>query len=52
MVFIIILKSTGKRARHLDGTLVPVMEHYAQADRYLFKRLGNSELMTIIERRK
>ena len=50
MVFIIVMKETGKRARHIDRSLVPVFEYYNQADNYLFKRLGNSKLMSIIKR--
>jgi len=48
MVFVIISRRTGRRVR-IKGELTPAFEYYAQADNYLFKRLGNSQLMIIKE---
>lgn len=47
MVFVIVYKKTLRRVRH-KGKLTPAFEYYAQADNYLFWRLG-SQLMTIKE---
>lgn len=50
MVYLIVYKRTGKRVRHKDGSLTPAMDHYIQADNYIFKHFGNSNAMTIIKK--
>ena len=46
MVFVIVSRRTGRRVR-VHGKLTPAFQYYAQADNYLFRRLGDSPLMTI-----
>lgn len=52
MGFVIINKTTGKRAKETDRTITPWFEYKTQAVNYIIRRLGDSPYLKVKEVRK